>query len=188
MKRTSARQRRALPALSVPAPVTWATPTKPLKSVIVPGTPPRPGTAESAGPGVLRWTSGPPNRLGTRTPPGIGRGATLGRQRSSNRSRDSRGRAAPGRRGRARRRAAGLKKLGQESDHIAVLLEKAVCVTVERLPPGAQTGRRGGVGPVRGLLGGKDPTGRFLNFMREECPCGSFFLDFSLNQRLRLGQ
>src|SRR5215208_2525142 len=26
---------------------------------------------------------------------------------------------------------------------------------------GAQTGRRGGAGPVRGLLGGKDPTGRF---------------------------
>src|SRR5262245_27030263 len=28
--------------------------------------------------------------------------------------------------------------------------------------PGAQTERRGGAGPVRGLLGGKDPTGRFL--------------------------
>src|SRR5262249_4942299 len=28
--------------------------------------------------------------------------------------------------------------------------------------PGAQTGRRGGAGPVGGLLGGKDPTGRFL--------------------------
>ena len=27
--------------------------------------------------------------------------------------------------------------------------------------PGAQTERRGGAGPVRGLLGGKDPTGRF---------------------------
>src|SRR5262245_51539890 len=26
---------------------------------------------------------------------------------------------------------------------------------------GAQTERRGGAGPVRGLLGGKDPTGRF---------------------------
>src|SRR5207237_4085988 len=26
--------------------------------------------------------------------------------------------------------------------------------------PGAQTGRRGGAGPVGGLLGGKDPTGR----------------------------
>ena len=28
--------------------------------------------------------------------------------------------------------------------------------------PGAQTERRGGAGPVRGLLGGKDLTGRFL--------------------------
>ena len=28
--------------------------------------------------------------------------------------------------------------------------------------PSAQTERRGGAGPVRGLLGGKDPTGRFL--------------------------
>src|SRR5437588_3319674 len=27
--------------------------------------------------------------------------------------------------------------------------------------PGAQTERRGGAGPVGGLLGGKDPTGRF---------------------------
>jgi hypothetical protein len=33
--------------------------------------------------------------------------------------------------------------------------------------PGAQTERRGGAGPVRGLLGGKDLTGRlgFLLFM-----------------------
>jgi hypothetical protein len=29
-------------------------------------------------------------------------------------------------------------------------------------PSGAQTERRGGAGPVGGLLGGKDPTGRFL--------------------------
>ena len=28
---------------------------------------------------------------------------------------------------------------------------------------GAQTERRGGAGPVRGLLGGKDPTGRLLS-------------------------
>ena len=27
---------------------------------------------------------------------------------------------------------------------------------------GAQTERRGGAGPVGGLLGGKDPTGRFI--------------------------
>src|SRR4029453_18460451 len=29
--------------------------------------------------------------------------------------------------------------------------------------PGAQTERRGGAGPVRGLLGGKDPTGRLVS-------------------------
>src|SRR5438093_10589527 len=29
------------------------------------------------------------------------------------------------------------------------------------IDPGAQTERRGGAGPVGGLLGGKDPTGRF---------------------------
>jgi hypothetical protein len=28
---------------------------------------------------------------------------------------------------------------------------------------GAQTGRRGGAGPVGGLLGGKDPTGRYTS-------------------------
>ena len=32
---------------------------------------------------------------------------------------------------------------------------------VERTSFPAQTERRGGAGPVRGLLGGKDPTGRF---------------------------
>jgi hypothetical protein len=31
---------------------------------------------------------------------------------------------------------------------------------------GAQTERRGGAGPVRGLLGGKDPTGRL--FVRDQ--------------------
>src|SRR4029077_20679474 len=29
--------------------------------------------------------------------------------------------------------------------------------------PGAQTERRGGAGPVGGLLGGKDPTGRLIS-------------------------
>ena len=29
--------------------------------------------------------------------------------------------------------------------------------------PSAQTERRGGAGPVGGLLGGKDPTGRFVS-------------------------
>ncbi len=33
----------------------------------------------------------------------------------------------------------------------------------EDIVPGAQTERRGGAGPVRGLLGGKDPTGRFFD-------------------------
>jgi hypothetical protein len=38
---------------------------------------------------------------------------------------------------------------------------KAVCdIMVTAIYPGAQTERRGGAGPVRGLLGGKDLTGR----------------------------
>src|SRR5687768_1742437 len=39
----------------------------------------------------------------------------------------------------------------------------AVCGTMGSVQLGAQTGRRGGAGPVGGLLGGKDPTGRFLH-------------------------
>src|SRR6187455_3062079 len=38
----------------------------------------------------------------------------------------------------------------------------AVCGRMESTLLGAQTGRRGGAGPVGGLLGGKDPTGRFV--------------------------
>ena len=34
----------------------------------------------------------------------------------------------------------------------------------DNVPLGAQTVRRGGAGPVGGLLGGKDPTGRFFGF------------------------
>ena len=34
-------------------------------------------------------------------------------------------------------------------------------VSWKDIAPGAQTERRGGAGPVRGLLGGKDLTGRF---------------------------
>jgi hypothetical protein len=34
--------------------------------------------------------------------------------------------------------------------------------TMEKHRAGAQTERRGGAGPVGGLLGGKDPTGRFV--------------------------
>src|SRR6266566_4900343 len=36
-------------------------------------------------------------------------------------------------------------------------------VSCEGHQSGAQTERRGGAGPVRGLLGGKGPTGRFLS-------------------------
>ena len=39
---------------------------------------------------------------------------------------------------------------------------------------GAQTERRGGAGPVRGLLGGKDPTGRRLS----TCPLAYQFVYF----------
>src|SRR5438046_520706 len=38
--------------------------------------------------------------------------------------------------------------------------------------PRAQTERRGGAGPVRGLLGGKDPTGRFVQ-TRPTAPIGA---------------
>src|SRR5262249_32357690 len=37
---------------------------------------------------------------------------------------------------------------------------------------GAQTGRRGGAGPVGGLLGGKDPTGRFWPCVGQRCVFG----------------
>jgi hypothetical protein len=36
------------------------------------------------------------------------------------------------------------------------------CDRVEENLHGAQTERRGGAGPMRGLLGGKDRTGRFI--------------------------
>ena len=39
-------------------------------------------------------------------------------------------------------------------------LSGAVCGTMEATSLPAQTERRGGAGPVGGLLGGKDPTGR----------------------------
>ena len=35
-------------------------------------------------------------------------------------------------------------------------------------PSGAQTERRGGAGPMGGLLGGKDPTGRFVLLARRQ--------------------
>ena len=40
--------------------------------------------------------------------------------------------------------------------------------------PRAQTGRRGGAGPAGGLLGGKDPAGRFCGARRDSSPDGSF--------------
>src|SRR5262245_18593409 len=41
-------------------------------------------------------------------------------------------------------------------------LSEAVCLIMDAATdPGAQTGRRGGARPAGGLLGGKDPTGRF---------------------------
>src|SRR5262245_53598102 len=43
-----------------------------------------------------------------------------------------------------------------------VVLSGLVCGRMAAHLPGAQTGRRGGAGPAGGLLGGKDPAGRFL--------------------------
>src|SRR5262249_47893220 len=39
--------------------------------------------------------------------------------------------------------------------------------------PGTQTERRGGAGPVGGLLGGKDPTGRSVSGIRNQGSGGS---------------
>jgi hypothetical protein len=45
---------------------------------------------------------------------------------------------------------------------VKLSISKAVClIMVAATFSGAQTERRGGAGPVRGLLGGKDLTGRF---------------------------
>src|SRR6516165_9954483 len=43
----------------------------------------------------------------------------------------------------------------------------------EAVVPGAQTERRGEAGPMRGLLGGKDLTGRFVLFFNRSEPLGS---------------
>ena len=60
---------------------------------------------------------------------------------------------------------------------------ESACVTMSEHLPGAQTGRRGGAGPAGGLLGGKDPAGRFaLIFGAEDamldvlCGYGFFFI------------
>src|SRR5229473_89926 len=53
--------------------------------------------------------------------------------------------------------------------YLEPFIHKFVCLSIHgsihayyycQSPSGAQTERRGGAGPVRGLLGGKDPTGR----------------------------
>src|SRR5262249_14383647 len=45
---------------------------------------------------------------------------------------------------------------------LCLCLAKLDCGTIQKHLPGAQTERRGDAVPVKGLLGGKDPTGRFL--------------------------
>src|SRR5436305_7028715 len=53
--------------------------------------------------------------------------------------------------------------------------------------PGAQTERRGGAGPVRGLLGGKDPTGRFsFSFCRTFLQTALFLVLLRTHQFPRL--
>ena len=61
---------------------------------------------------------------------------------------------------------------------MSVVIEglRAVCDSMEILRPSAQTDRRCGAGPVGGLLGGKDPTGRFV--------CGIERLGFQLRVAL----
>jgi hypothetical protein len=50
------------------------------------------------------------------------------------------------------------------------LLSEAVCDRMKsNNASGAQTERRGDAGPVRGLLGGKDRTGRFYWLSRTVC-------------------
>jgi hypothetical protein len=43
-----------------------------------------------------------------------------------------------------------------------LLVERTVCGNTGCGPHGAQTERRGGAGPVGGLLGGQDPTDHFF--------------------------
>ena len=54
----------------------------------------------------------------------------------------------------------------QEENHMMFLLSTTGLRYGDNASrPGAQTGRRGGAGPVGGLLGGKDPTGRFSRIL-----------------------
>src|SRR5262245_125451 len=86
----------------------------------------------------------------------------LGRQRSSRASTPSRG--VRGRWGERRNVATDgrdFRDVSKERNHMGISLAGAVvCSWNVRGPPGAQTVRRVGAGPVGGLLGGKDPTGR----------------------------
>src|SRR5207302_1301146 len=91
-----------------------------------------------------------------------------GTVRSSSASRV--GRRGAGRwRGEGRRRVRvwgelGLREFRIEESHIVhdLLLKAVRDNNGDGDHSGAQTERRGGAGPVRGLLGGKDLTGRFL--------------------------
>src|SRR5437764_648362 len=95
-------------------------------------------------------------------------GLKLSRRRSSRASSSNR---QTGRRRRAARRRPWSTDLRAEVDlrepnklrnHMSVFLLKCGLTYNGGGPPGVQTERRGGTGPVRGLLGGKDLTGRFF--------------------------
>src|SRR6478672_115645 len=98
-------------------------------------------------------------RSPTRGESSLGASVTLqdGRLRSSRAS--TRGREVGRREGHRTRPTDGrdFRGLSKERNHIVVSFAAVVCCTMERTPLGAQTGRRGGAGPVRGSLGGKDP-------------------------------
>src|SRR5262249_30448942 len=183
MKRRSVSQNRELPWLSVPVPCTWATPTKPLKLVIVLGSPPtRPVLVLSAGPGSWKWMSGPPSRWKFGMAPGTGTGVPLGKLRPSSTSRDGLVRVGGRHAYRARRRGdANSKEVARGRKLMVALLERTGLRRVGSTSLGAQTGRRvdaapspyplplrGGEGRVRGkagadLSGRQAATGRFAS-------------------------
>src|SRR5262245_4088569 len=168
MKRRSTSHSRGLPLPSVPLPSTRTTPTKPLKSVRALGSPPVPGTVESAGPGRLKWSSGPPNGLGMRAPPGMGRGSTLGRLRSSRSSRDGlapaarlRGGLVPAR-GARRGGGADVCKTGRGWDHmVALLLEGGLRYNENAIRPRRADRAPGGCRAGEDFAWRRSLTGRF---------------------------
>jgi hypothetical protein len=85
----------------------------------------------------------------------------LGRQRSSRASTPSRGFGREGNR-RLGATVRTFRDSSKERNHMVVSFADAVCVRMTTAHPGAQTERRGGAGPVGGLLGGKDPTGHLV--------------------------